>query len=103
MLLHGVRIVILGCTIYYALAGALLVAGGVLAWQRRRSLWALLAIALLAAKLVGRGHIEQVVMAAKGVISVIPASDLAVSGNGRILAEGEGSVMQSSPEETPAE
>jgi len=34
MLLLGARIVILGGTIYYAFAGALLVAGGVLAWQR---------------------------------------------------------------------
>lgn len=46
MLLLGVRIVILGGTIYYALAGALLVVGGALAWQRRRSFWALLAIGL---------------------------------------------------------
>lgn len=38
MVVLGVRIVLLGGTAYYALAGALLLAGGVLAWMRREQL-----------------------------------------------------------------
>lgn len=51
----------------------------------------------------GRGQIEHVVMTAKGARSVIPAGNLAASGNGLILAQGEGSAAQSGDDEAPTE
>ncbi len=45
MVVLGIRLVLLGGTVYYAIAGALLLAGGVLAWMRRETMavWAVAA------------------------------------------------------------
>jgi len=51
----------------------------------------------------GQGQIQQVVMTAKGARSVIPAGNLAASGNGLIFAQGEGSVEQGGGDKTPTE
>jgi hypothetical protein len=51
----------------------------------------------------GRGQIEQVVMTAKGARSVIPAGNLAASGNALIFAQTEGSAGQVESDTMPAE
>ncbi len=51
----------------------------------------------------GQGQILQVVMTAKGARRVIPAGNLAASGNGLIFAQGEGSVEQGGGDEMPTE